>query len=149
MHLHVTCAIIEREGRVLCARRSAEMSQPLKWEFPGGKINEGESPEGCLQRELLEELGLEVEVGRALPLVTHRYPDFTITLYPFLCHIGLSTEITLNEHDRVAWILPEELANIDWAEADVGVMRNYLDRAARPAEHGVNSRISPQAMDET
>ena len=140
MHLHVTCALIEREGRVLCTRRSAEMSLPLKWEFPGGKIMEGEAPKECLRRELLEELGLEIEVGRALPLVTHRYPDFAITLYPFLCRVGPSAEITLNEHDRAAWVLPDDLADIDWAGADVGVMKNYLAHAACPRKHGGESR---------
>lgn len=111
------------------------MSLPLKWEFPGGKIKEGESPESCLRRELLEELGLEVEVGHALPPVTYRYPDFAITLYPCLCRVCPSAEISLNEHDRAAWFLPEELVNIDWAAADVGVMRNYLEHAVRPDEH--------------
>lgn len=148
MHLHVTCALIEREGRVLCTRRSAEMSLPLKWEFPGGKIKEGESPEGCLRRELFEELGLEVEIGRALPPVTHRYPDFAITLYPFLCRISPSAEITLNEHDRAAWFLPEEFGDIDWAAADIGVMRNYLEYAASPAEPGVKSHVTIPAVDE-
>ena len=149
MHLHVTCALIEREGRVLCTRRSAEMSLPLKWEFPGGKIMEGEAPEECLRRELLEELGLEIEVGRALPLVTHRYPDFAITLYPFLCRVGPSAEITLNEHDRAAWVLPGDLGNIDWAEADVGVVRNFLDHAAHPAELEVKSGVTLPAVHET
>ena len=53
MHIHVTCAIIERDGLVLAARRSRSMRMPLKWEFPGGKIEPGESPEACLHRELM------------------------------------------------------------------------------------------------
>lgn len=149
MHLHVTCALIEREGRVLCTRRSAEMSLPLKWEFPGGKIMEGESPEGCLRRELLEELGIEVDVGHALPLVTYRYPEFAITLYPFLCRIGPLAKITLNEHDRAAWVLPEDLGDIDWAEADVGVVKNYLAHMAFSTQHGRNSRAALPADKET
>lgn len=149
MHLHVTCALIEREGRVLCTRRSAEMSLPLKWEFPGGKIMEGESPEGCLRRELLEELGVEVEIARALPFVTHRYPDYAITLYPFLCRIGPLAKITLHEHDRAVWVLPEDLADIDWAGADVGVMKNYLAHTACLGKHVEKSRDTLLAEEDT
>lgn len=140
MHLHVTCALIERDGRILCTRRSITMSLPLKWEFPGGKIMEGESPESCLWRELLEELGVEVEIDRALPLVIHRYPDYSITLYPFLCRISPSANILLHEHDRAAWVLPKDLGDLDWAEADVGVMKNYLAHTACQRKDGGKSR---------
>jgi 8-oxo-dGTP diphosphatase len=121
------------------------MSLPLKWEFPGGKIKEGESPEGCLRRELLEELGVEVKVGRAFPLVTHRYPDFAITLYPFLCRIDPVAKITLNEHDRAAWVLPENLDDLDWAEADVRVVKNFIAHTTCPTVHRRKSRVTPPA----
>ena len=83
-HIHVTCAIIERDGLVLAARRSAVMSMPLKWEFPGGKINPGETLQECLCRELLEETGVCVIILEALSSHTHHYQDFTVTLYPFV-----------------------------------------------------------------
>ena len=73
-HVHVACAIIERDGLVLVAQRSRSMRMPLKWEFPGGKIEPGEGPEACLHRELLEELGIRVTVKRAMPTQTHRFP---------------------------------------------------------------------------
>jgi 8-oxo-dGTP diphosphatase len=130
--LPVTCGIIERAGKVLCTRRSGTMSHPLKWEFPGGKIKEGESPEECLQRELREELGIDAEVGRPLPLVTHAYPNLSITLYPFLCRMAPDASITLHEHDRAAWLDPEALPSLDWAEADVGVVDAYLQGLQRP-----------------
>ncbi|HEY5996359.1 MAG TPA: (deoxy)nucleoside triphosphate pyrophosphohydrolase [Candidatus Deferrimicrobiaceae bacterium] len=126
--LPVTCGIIERDGKVLCTRRSATMSLPLKWEFPGGKINEGESPAECLRRELREELGIEAEIGSSLPPVTHAYPDLSVTLYPFLCRIAPGVSITLHEHDRAVWLDPEELPSLDWAEADVAVVDAYLQR---------------------
>ena len=123
-HIHVACAIIERGGKVLSAQRSESMSLPLKWEFPGGKINDGESPEECLKRELHEELGIEVSVGQALSSATHRYPSFSVTLYPFLCEI-ISGEITLHEHRAMVWLPREELQALDWAEADWPVIAEY------------------------
>ena len=123
-HVHVTCAIIERDGLVLAAQRSRFMRMPLKWEFPGGKIEPGEGPEACLHRELLEEMGIRVAVKRAMPPSTHRYPAFTITLHPFVCEI-LSGEMTLNEHRAVAWLKPEELPALNWVEADLAVVAAY------------------------
>ena len=124
-HIHVTCAIIERDGRILAAQRSATMSLPLKWEFPGGKIDPGETAEECLQRELLEELGVHVCLSKSLPNSTHHYPNFAITLYPFLCTIA-SGEIVLHEHTAISWLPPTELHSLDWAEADVPVIESYL-----------------------
>lgn len=72
-HLHVACAIIEQNGRVLAAQRSGTMAMPLKWEFPGGKIKPGETPENCLCREIVEELAIKVAVQHALGEKTHAY----------------------------------------------------------------------------
>lgn len=132
--LPVTCGIIERNGKVLCTRRSETMSHPLKWEFPGGKIQDGESPEECLRRELREELGVEAEVGRSLPPATHAYPGLSVTLYPFLCRIPPDSPIILHEHDRAAWLDPKELPSLDWAEADVAVVDAYLQKIPFPAD---------------
>ena len=125
-HVHVACAIIERDGLVLATRRSARMSLPLKWEFPGGKLEAGESPQECLRRELHEELGAAVEIGAGLPTVTHSYPDFICTLYPFVCTLA-SAELTLHEHDQLAWLHPRQLHTLDWLEADLPVLAAYLD----------------------
>ena len=75
---------------------------------PGGKIDEGERPEECLKRELIEELGIEASVGQPRPTTTHHYPSFTVTLYPFICKI-ISGEITLYEHSAMVWLPGEEL----------------------------------------
>lgn len=88
------------------------MSSPLKWEFPGGKIHNGESLRECLRRELLEELGIEAAIGHPLPPVTHHYQTFSVTLQPFVCRI-VSGEITLHEHAAFAWITPQELHSLD------------------------------------
>jgi 8-oxo-dGTP diphosphatase len=126
-HLHVTCAVIEQDGFVLAAQRSAIMSQPLKWEFPGGKIDLSETPEECLIREIHEEMGIRIRVGESLPSSTHQYPSLTVTLYPFICSIE-SGEIVLHEHSDMSWLLPSELHILDWAEADLPVIETYLSK---------------------
>jgi len=123
-HLDVACAIIEQNGKVLCTERSEAMSLPLKWEFPGGKIKSGESAEDCLQRELVEELGVSITIGHALTPHTHHYETFSVTLYPFVCAIT-SGDITLHEHSAMIWLLMEDLHTLDWAEADLPVIEEY------------------------
>ncbi len=128
-HIHVACALIERDGLVLAAQRGAGMTLPLKWEFPGGKLEAGESPEECLRRELVEEMGVAVVVGHALPLLTHRYDTFTVTLYPFICTLK-SEQITLHEHAAIVWLPPDRLHTLDWLEADLPVLEAYHRLAA-------------------
>jgi 8-oxo-dGTP diphosphatase len=124
-HIHVACAIIERDGLVLAAQRKEGMRMALKWEFPGGKIDPGESPEECMKRELVEELGITVAVDRTLPQVTHHYSFFTVTLHPFICTIS-SGEITMREHAALLWLPPEALPSLDWAEADLPLIEDYI-----------------------
>jgi 8-oxo-dGTP diphosphatase len=125
-NLQVACAIIEHDGKVLAAQRSERMSLPLKWEFPGGKIKEQESPETCLVREVMEELGLRVTVGLALQNVNHAYAEFSVTLHPFLCTIAAGA-ITLHEHKAVKWLPPTRLLSLDWAAADLPIIAEYLE----------------------
>jgi 8-oxo-dGTP diphosphatase len=100
------------------------MSLPLKWEFPGGKLEAGESAAECLRRELVEEMGVTITVGHALPQHTHAYDSFTVTLYPFVCALESDT-ITLHEHAAMLWLQPEELHTLDWLEADRPVLEAY------------------------
>lgn len=100
------------------------MSLPLKWEFPGGKIKAGESPEDCLRRELSEELGIEVNILQPLKTTTHRYPTFTVTLYPFLCTIRQG-KITLREHVALSWLTVDQLHNLEWTAADIPILEEY------------------------
>jgi 8-oxo-dGTP diphosphatase len=128
--LQVACALIERDGRLLAVRRSATMSLPLKWEFPGGKIEAGESPADCLRRELREELGVEVDVGEPLPASAHDYPAFSVILHPMRCRIA-GGDVTLHEHADARWLAPAELLSVDWADADLPVLETWK------AAHGV------------
>jgi len=100
------------------------MSHSLKWEFPGGKIHPGESREDCVRREIREELGLELKVVKALSPSVHVYPSVKVVLYPFVCLLA-EGEPVLKEHAAVAWLTPGELAQLDWAAADIPVLDEY------------------------
>ena len=123
-HIHVTCGIIESGGRVLAAQRARWMRIPLKWEFPGGKIEPGESPEDCLIREVMEELGMEVTIVHSLPITTHDYPSLRVTLHPFICRHVAGTP-TNHEHEAIVWLQPDRMMTLDWAEADIPVVQCY------------------------
>ena len=125
----VTAAILQDEwGRVLLAQRPAKDRHPLKWEFPGGKLQDGESPEACLQRELEEELGIRVDVGEVFHVVKHPYPDRSILLLAYLC-LWKSEEIRLREHVAYQWVEPARLLEFDMTEADLPVARKLRERS--------------------
>ncbi len=124
----VVCGIILSGGRILITRRGPEMSRPLKWEFPGGKLEPGESSEECLSRELAEELGITVRVIGRLKEHTHEYDDLRITLIPLVAEY-VSGSITLHEHTKYSWVTPEQLPDFDWTPADVPVMQEFMKAA--------------------
>jgi 8-oxo-dGTP diphosphatase len=129
--IDVTCAlIIGHNGKVLAAQRSSSMRLPLKWEFPGGKTEAGETYEACLIREIAEELGIAVEIISPMAPSVHDDGRQAIRLIPFVCRIK-SGDILLAEHAAYIWLQPEELLALDWAEADIPVCRQYLDSLAR------------------
>lgn len=117
-HIQVACAIIHKDGLILATQRPATASLPLKWEFPGGKLEPGETVEACLLRELREELDISVRICRQLEPLIHAYPDLTVTLYPFHCDQPTG-ELTLHEHQAACWLPPDRLHTLDWAEADL------------------------------
>ncbi len=127
--IDVACAIIEKDGLVLAAQRSEKMSLPLKWEFPGGKLDPHESPAACLEREIEEELGIGIIIHEPLPTSGWSYPTFRINLHPFICSIN-GGEMQLLEHKAIRWVKPANLPDLDWAEADVPVLENYLGYVA-------------------
>ena len=122
----VTCAIIEKDGKVLCAQRSEVMHLPLKWEFPGGKVEDDEDPEECLKREIREELGIEINIIERLTSNKHTYPDQKMfELIPYRCSIA-GGKLVAKEHKLVKWLNRSELRELDWAEADIPVLNHYL-----------------------
>lgn len=122
----VSCAIIENGlGKVLVAQRSAEMKLPLKMEFPGGKVEFAETPEESLIREIKEELGVDIEILSGMSSNQHSYSEFSINLIPFVCRIT-GGEIVLREHAAYHWIALDELLTLDWAEADIPIVSDYI-----------------------
>lgn len=114
----VVGAVIVRDGRILCARRGGDGPMAELWEFPGGKIEAGESPQEALVREIREELGCEIAVGDEVTTTTHAYDFATIVLTTFWCQL-LSGEADPTEHVEVRWVEPSRLAGLTWAPADI------------------------------
>lgn len=114
----VTCAILGRNGKVLIARRPATDKLANKWEFPGGKVEDGETPEACLARELLEELSIEVRVGAFLGESVHYYGDAAIRLLAYRTSWEAG-ELKAQVHDEIRWVTLHELDHYDFAPADL------------------------------
>ena len=114
----VVAAVIEHEGRVLIGKRKRGKQHAGKWEFPGGTLEEGETREECLKRELMEELGIEVKVGELVCSCSHDYTrDWTIQLEVYRTQY-VTGHFALNDHDELAWVRIEDLPRYDFPEAD-------------------------------
>lgn len=121
----VTCAVIRNEDmKVLIVQRGGKTDHPFKWEFPGGKLNKGETEEDCIVREIGEELSIDIVICGRLPEVVHDYGHKQIRLVPFICDT-LADKPVLSEHVDYKWIDQDELLNYDYSDADVFVARSY------------------------
>ena len=132
MHLHVAAALIfNNAGEVFCVKRGASkfQSTAFKWEFPGGKIEQDETPAQAVVREIKEELGIAVETVADAPCVEHAYPEFSLTLHGFICVQTNKAAPTLHEHIDHCWCAPDQLWKLDFAEADLPLL-NYLREKA-------------------
>ncbi len=125
--IEVVAAIIVHNNLICCAQRNENKFVYIsnKFEFPGGKIEAGETKKEALQRELVEELNITPAVEDLYISVVHQYPDFELTMHAFLCKSN-SVDITLNEHRLCKWLPIEELNQLDWAAADLPIVEKLM-----------------------
>lgn len=119
----VVAAVLWHQGKFLIGQRCGNDSFAGKWEFPGGKIREGEGKVEALQREILEELGCQIEVGEKLAELEHAYPDVNVTLFFYGGKILGSLPQASSSHQALAWITPEESNQYNFLEADLPFLR--------------------------
>lgn len=122
--LYVVGAIVVQNGRILAVKRGASKNAEVayKYEFVGGKIEEGESPEAALKREALEEMDYSIEIVDPFMRSVYEYKDVIVDLMTFICK-PLSQSFVLNEHVDSKWLLPEELFSVEWAPADRDILQ--------------------------
>ena len=123
--IKVAAAIIMKEGKIFATQRGyGEFKDG--WEFPGGKIEQGETPIQALEREIKEELAVEIKVGSLFDTIEYDYPGFHLTMYCFLCTIK-SGEFVLKEHEAAKWLTRELLNSVDWLPADIALIEKLKD----------------------
>ena len=119
----VVAAIMRREGRILICRRTAAQAHPLKWEFPGGKVEEGESPVEALARELAEELAVSARIGNEVERFEFSYPGKSPILLIFYAVTDFDGEPRNCVFEEIRWEAPRELGKFDFLEADLGLVK--------------------------
>ncbi|WP_409304166.1 (deoxy)nucleoside triphosphate pyrophosphohydrolase [Peribacillus sp. SCS-155] len=117
-NIHVVGAVIVEDEKILCAQRGASKVLSFKWEFPGGKIEEGETPQEALQREIQEEMRCRVEIGEQIEHTVYEYDFGIVHLTTFYSRLIEGTPV-LTEHAAIKWLPVEELSTLDWAPADI------------------------------
>lgn len=125
--IEVVAAIIYHENKILCVQRGENKYDYIskKYEFPGGKMEAGESKEETVKREILEELHMDIEVQNEFLTVDHQYPDFHLTMHSFKCSTT-NESLTLTEHIDFKWLEISEMSGLDWAAADVPIVEKLV-----------------------
>ncbi len=118
----IAAAVIENNGKVLIAQRAKNDSLMGKWEFPGGKVEAGETLQQCLKRELFEELGIHADVGEYFCTSTFYKKDLLFDMCVFKVR-SFKGEITLNEHSAIAWVVPADLSHYDMPDPDLPIVK--------------------------
>lgn len=121
----VCAALIERAGRYLLTQRPPEKARGLLWEFPGGKVEAGETPEIALQRELLEELAIQVQVEELFETHSHDYGDLHVHLLTYRCRITAGDPVAIGVH-AIRWLAPQDMQTLPVTEADQITVRRLL-----------------------
>jgi 8-oxo-dGTP diphosphatase len=124
--VHVVGAVIQNEqGEILCAKRAAHLTLGGYWEFPGGKIEENESHEQALIREINEEMGVQIDVGDLVADIYHEYPSVIVHLITYKAFLK-SGELSSTDHDELVWLSVERLKELEWAPADVPTVERLI-----------------------
>lgn len=123
--IEVVAAVIERDGRIFATQRGYGEYKDW-WEFPGGKIEPGETQCEALKREIMEELNTEIDIDKFLLTINYDYPNFHLTMHCFLCSV-ISGNLELLEHENARWLIPSELKSVEWLPADIEVLDFIID----------------------
>ena len=125
--IQVVAAVIFQNEKVLCVQRAEHEKEyvSLKWEFPGGKVEAGEQFEEALVREIREELSVDIEISKFFMTVEHTYPNFHLVMHVYRCDLT-EGEVILNEHVDMKWLKVDELDQLDWAEADIPIVKRLM-----------------------
>ena len=118
--IEVVAAVIKHEGKIFATQRGYGEFEG-GWEFPGGKMEAGETPQEALVREIMEELDTEIEVGELIDTVEYDYPKFHLTMHCFFCTVKTG-HLVLKEHEAAKWLTFETLDTVDWLPADQGLI---------------------------
>lgn len=135
-HHHVVAAVIERNGQLFCTRRGQTKFEytSFKYEFPGGKVEPGETEVEALKREIREELQMDLEVGRDIMKTSYDYPDFSVSITFFLCHLKDENAVIKHpEHVEAVWAGYDEIQDLDWVAADRSIARQIQDLVEAPS----------------
>ncbi len=129
--LNVVAAIIIHNGQILCMQRGKAKQDYIsyKYEFPGGKIELGETRIEALMRELKEEMNIEVKIAEEdyFMTINHSYPDFELTMHSYICHVD-TKEFVRKEHIDHQWVIPQELNTLEWVPADYPIVERLRER---------------------
>ena len=123
--IEVVAAIIKRDNKIFATQRGSGEFQG-GWEFPGGKIEPGETPQKALIREIIEELDTIIQVNELVDIVEYDYPKFHLSMHCFLCEL-VSGDLTLKEHQDAKWLDKDELNSIAWLPADLGLIEKLRE----------------------
>ena len=123
--IKVVAAVIKHDNKIFATQRGyGEFKDG--WEFPGGKMEQGETPEQALVREIREELDTEIEVGELIETVEYDYPQFHLTMHCFWCSVK-SGNLVLKEHEAAKWLTKETLDSVEWLPADLGLIERIKE----------------------
>jgi len=126
----VAAVLINKENKIFCAQRKDAGELALKWEFPGGKIEPGESHKEALTREIEEELSTKITLTKFIMTIKHQYKTFHLTMHAYYCKV-INGNLTLNEHKNSKWVAKEDLLQLDLAAADIPIVKKIISQMSK------------------